>query len=75
MDICDVMIHFDANLSEAQRADMEETIRRRAGVVAVRFNPGKNHLLVVAFDPAQVRSVDLLAEATAQGYTAQLIGA
>ncbi len=74
MDICDVMIHIDAALSEAQRTGLEEVIRQQDGVVAARFNPDKDHLLVVAFDPAQVRAGALLAETKALGYTAQLIG-
>jgi hypothetical protein len=75
MDISDIMIHIDASLSATQRAGLEEAIRLRAGVVAARFNPGKDHLLVVAFDPAQVRPAALLADTRAQGYTAQLVGA
>ncbi|MBS4097279.1 MAG: hypothetical protein KGZ83_10650 [Sulfuricella sp.] len=74
MDICDVMIHFDASLSESRRAGLEETIRGQNGVIAARFNPGREHLLVVAFDPVQVRAAALLAEARGAGYTAQLVG-
>jgi hypothetical protein len=75
MNITDVMIHINEPLSVAARSSLEEAMRQIEGVVAPRFNPGKEHLLVVAFDPDKANAADLLQKARAAGYTAQLIGA
>jgi hypothetical protein len=73
--ISDVMIHINEPLSVPDRERMENRMRDQPGVIAARFNPGKEHLLVVAFDPVQVRPATLLAQARDIGYTAQLVGA
>ena len=75
MSIVDVMIHINEPLSVAARSTLEETMRQIDGVVAPRFNPGKEHLLVVAFDPDKANAAALLEKARAAGYTAQLVGA
>lgn len=75
MNITDVMIHINEPLSVAARSSLEEAMRQIDGVVAPRFNPGREHLLVIAFDPDKANAADLLQKARAAGYTAQLIGA
>jgi hypothetical protein len=75
MSIADVMIHINEPLSVAARSSLEETMRQIEGVVAPRFNPGKEHLLVVAFDPEKANAAALLEKAREAGYTAQLVGA
>jgi len=72
--ISDVMIHINENLSAEQRAMLEENMRQIEGVIAPRFNPGKDHLMVVAFNPDKTGTAALLAKARSAGYTAQLIG-
>lgn len=75
MSISDIMIHINEPLSGEARSALEEAMRQVEGVVAPRFNPGKEHLLVVAFDPARVNTAVLLDKVRAAGYTAQLVGA
>ena len=72
--ISDVMIHINETISEEARAALEEGMRQIEGVIAPRFNPGKEHLMVIAFNPEKTSSAALLAKARAAGYTAQLIG-
>ena len=75
MSIADVMIHINEPLNVEARSSLEETMRQIDGVVAPRFNPGKEQLLVVAFDPDKASAAALLEKARAAGYTAQLVGA
>ena len=75
MNICDVMIHINEPLSVEARTSLEESMRQVEGVVAPRFNPGTEHLLMIAFVPEKTTSAALLNRARAAGYTAQLIGA
>jgi hypothetical protein len=72
--ISDIMIHINETLSAEARSSLEETMRQVDGVIVPRFNPGKDHLLVIAFNPEKTGTAALLAKARAAGYTAQLVG-
>ena len=73
MSISDVMIHINESLSVEARSSLEDEMRTIDGVVSPRFSPNKEHLMIVAFDPAKTTS--LLEKTRLAGYTAQLIGA
>lgn len=75
MNISDVMIHINESLSRDELTALENAMRKIEGVVSPRFNPGKEHLMMIAFDPTKTTSATLLKTARAAGYTAQLIGA
>lgn len=74
MNISDVMIHINESLSEEVRTSLENTLRKVEGVITPRFNAGKEHLLVVAYDTEKTNTAALLEKARAAGYTAQLVG-
>jgi len=74
MNISDVMIHINESLTEEARTSLENTLRKVEGVVTPRFNPGKEHLLVIAYDTETTNTAVLLEKARAAGYTAQLVG-
>ena len=50
MNISDVMIHINEPLSLEARSSLEDALRKVEGVVSPRFNAGKEHLLVIAYD-------------------------
>lgn len=75
MNLCDVLVHINEALSAAQKSELEEDMRNLPGVVAPRFNPGQDHLMLVAFDADEVTYSSLLERVRARGYQAQLIGA
>jgi hypothetical protein len=75
MNISDILIHVNESLDEQQRSTLEEAVRQIDGVVAPRFNPGKEHLLLVAYKHDVARTETLLAKVRSFGYGAQLIGA
>lgn len=74
MSISDTLIHINQCLNENQRKSLEESMRQINGVVAPRFNPEKDHLLLVAFNPAITSTEVLLTKVESFGYNAQLIG-
>ncbi|MDP2829919.1 MAG: hypothetical protein Q8O37_15105 [Sulfuricellaceae bacterium] len=74
MNISDILIHINESLNEQQRSALEEAVRQIEGVVAPRFNPGKEHLLLVAFNPDVASTATLLTKVQSFGYNAQLIG-
>jgi len=75
MNLCDVLVHINEDLSAEQRNALEEDMRELPGVVAPRFNLGQEHLMLVAFDSEKVTHASLLGRVQAHGYRAQLIGA
>lgn len=74
MSTSDIMIHINESLGEEARSALENAIRSVEGVVAPRFNAGKEHLLMVAFDPKKTSAAALLEQTRTAGYTAQLVG-
>lgn len=74
MNVSDILIHINESLNEQQRSALEEAVRQIEGVVAPRFNPGKEHLLLVAFNPDVASTAKLLTKVQSFGYNAQLIG-
>ncbi len=74
MSISDIMIHIDQSLNTEARLAMEERMRQIEGVVAPRFNSGKEHLLLVAFNSDKASAAALLGAVRASGYSAQLVG-
>lgn len=75
MHVSDILIHINDTLSEQQREALEESMRQIEGVVAPRFNPGKDHLLLVAFNPDATSTAILLAQVQSFGNNARLVGA
>lgn len=74
MSISDVIIHIVETLSPNNRSTLENSLREIDGVIAPRFTPGKEHLLVVAFNPRQTQAASLLDVVGKAGHRAQLIG-
>ncbi len=70
----DVMIHIKESLSVEARSSLENEMQKIEGVFSPRFNAGKEHLLMVAFDPKVTSAAVLLQATRAAGYTAQLVG-
>jgi hypothetical protein len=74
MNMSDVMIHINESLSDEARNALENAMLKVDGVISPRFNPGKAHLLMVAFDLEKTNAAALLERIRAAGYTAQLVG-
>jgi hypothetical protein len=74
MNISDVMIHINESLDEEARNALENAMQKVDGVVSPRFNAGKAHLLMIAYDTEKTSTAVLLDKTRAAGYTAQLVG-
>ena len=74
MNISDVMIHIKEPLNEEARTALETALQQVEGVVSPRFNPGKEHLLMVAYDTERTSTAALLEKTRTAGYTARLVG-
>ena len=76
VNLADVTLHVDEELSSEQRARLDEALRARDGVVSVHFNTDKAHphLAVIEFVPEKVKPQDLLTIVKSQGYHGELLG-
>ena len=72
--LADVILHIDKNLSSEQRGTIEESLRALDGVVSIH-NPDKTpHLTLVEYDPDVITSRKILERITDQGAHAELVG-
>ncbi len=72
--LADVTLHIDKNLSSEQRGTIEESLRALDGVVSIH-NPDKTpHLTLVEYDPDVITSRTILQRVTNQGAHAELVG-
>ena len=74
MQRADVLIHINETLDVTERTSLEDDLRKADGGIVPRFNKVKPHLLLVTYDPQAVDTRNLLAQVTAKGYSAQLVG-
>ena len=74
INLADISLHIDENLSAEQRGMVEESLRALDGVVSVHNSDKTPHLVVVEYDPSVMDSQRILNRVTAQGAHAQLVG-
>ncbi len=74
IDLADVTIHIDEALDEAGKIKLEEAFRNRDGVVSVRINPDRSHLVLVEYNPKMIRSHDLVDIPRFMGLRGELVG-
>lgn len=74
MNLADLLIHVNETLGAAERAALEEELRKTEGVIAPRFNRETPHLLLISYDPQEIDSHNLLNRVKDNGYNAQLVG-
>lgn len=72
--VSDVMIHLNGHLSEAAQYGLEERMREVEGVISPRFTPGRDNLLMVAFDPDVAHCDNLISKVREAGYSGHMIG-
>ena len=74
INLADITLHIDENLSAEQRGTIEESLRALDGVVSVHNSDKAPHLTVVEYDPSVMDSQRVLKRVTDQGAHAQLLG-
>jgi len=74
INLVDITVHIDENLSPEQRIDINDSIRALDGVVSVHGSSKTSHLTIVQYDPDVMDSQKILKRITDQGAHAELIG-
>lgn len=75
MSINDVVIHIDETLDSRVAEGLEEQMRDLDGVIAARINRNTSHLMVVAYDPERLSTLDIIDNVRSRGFHAQHCGA
>ncbi len=70
----DVVIHIDEDLDDEHIYDLEKDLSMRDGVYSACVHEGRRHLMLVDYDPQDIRSADLLQQVRSTGVHAELIG-
>jgi cell division protein FtsX len=74
INLVDITVHIDENLSPEQRIEVNDSIRALDGVVSVHGSSKTPHLTIVQYDPDVMDSQKILKRITDQGAHAELIG-
>ena len=72
--IADVMIHIDETLPHDVLMKLENTVREDACVISASVPAGKEHMMLVAYNPDCTTATDILARVSKQGIHAELVG-
>jgi hypothetical protein len=72
--IADFMLHIDETLSRDALRKLEDIVRRNDAVISVGVPAGKNHLMMVAYNPRRGRATDILQSVEREGCHAELVG-
>ena len=74
INLVDVTVHIDENLSPEVRITIEDSIRALDGVVSVHGSAKTPHLTIVQYNPEAMDSQKILKRIKDQGAHAELIG-
>jgi len=72
--IADVMIHIDETLPRDALTKLENTVRQDECVISASVPTGKEHMMLVAYNPNCTSAMDILARVNRQGIHAELVG-
>lgn len=74
INLVDVTVHIDEDLSPETRITVEDSLRALDGVVSVHGSSKTPHLTIVQYNPEIMDSQKILKRITDQGAHAELIG-
>jgi hypothetical protein len=68
-----VTLHIDEDTTHEDRESFRDTLLAMPGVMAAAYHDEKPHLMVVVYDPGQVKSIEFVNAAKNTGLHAELI--
>ncbi len=70
----DVTLHIDEDTTHEERESFRDSILSTTGVMSADIRDAKPHLMIVGYDPENVKPQAFLAVVQRRGYHAELIG-
>ena len=69
----DVMLHIDEATTHDEREDLRDVLLSKKGVMTADCRDERPHLMIVGFDPENIKNSDILATVEHRGYHAELV--
>ncbi len=74
INMTDVMLHIDEDLTEQEQTVLENQMRGQKGVVGLGYHSTQPHLMIVEFDQDATTPKELLHAVSNIGLHAELVG-
>ncbi|MCB1866878.1 MAG: hypothetical protein KDG50_15785 [Chromatiales bacterium] len=72
--MANVLVHIDETLPAAELDRLQRDVSQRDGIISACVSDRAQHLMIVDFDHARLRTADVLGEVRAHGLHAELLG-
>lgn len=72
--ISDITLHIDEDTNHNERESLRDTLLDMDGVMCADCHDKHPHLMIVAYDPELVNSMDFISTMNNNGKHAQLVG-
>ena len=70
----DILIHIGENLDDSNIHQLEKQISFEPGIYSACINEKARHLMLVDYDPMEVKAKTLLGALTSRGLHAEMVG-
>lgn len=70
----DVLLHIDETTTADERENLRDALLSKKGVMTADCRDDRPHLMIVGYDPENIKNSDLIAIVQNRGYHAELVG-
>lgn len=74
MRVGDIVIHIDEELDDGRILALERKLGNEPGIYSACVRENRRHLMLVDFDPEDIRPSDIVRSVRGQGLHAEMIG-
>jgi hypothetical protein len=74
MHVGDIVIHIDEELDDRHILDLEKTLGEEHGIYSACVHENRRHLMLVDFDPENIRPSDIVHSVRRNGLHAEMVG-
>ena len=74
MNCGDIVIHIDENLDDSSIHDLERRLSESTGIFSACVHENRRHLMLVDFDPADIKPSEIVSRVRNTGLHAEMIG-
>ena len=70
----EIILHINEELQSTQINNLESSLSNDNGITNARFNPNRNHLMLIDYLPEVISAREVLGYVQNRGYQAALVG-
>jgi len=72
--VADILVHVKDTLDSVGVGEIKDEFNHMNGVSSVKMQEKNPHLMVVGFNPAQLKGVDMITQARHHGWHVSMVG-